>query len=68
MYFTATFPYVILTVLLVRGLTLDGYMEGVLFYVVPKWEKLADMKVRDFVNDSDYPLTRRRQGNVTRDQ
>ncbi|PVD34562.1 hypothetical protein C0Q70_05838 [Pomacea canaliculata] len=43
-YFTATFPYVILTVLLVRGLTLDGYMEGVLFYVVPKWEKLADMK------------------------
>nr|KAG5698532.1 hypothetical protein BaRGS_023235 [Batillaria attramentaria] len=44
-YFTATFPYVILVVLLVRGVTLDGYMEGINFYVIPQWEKLKDAKV-----------------------
>nr|KAG5707769.1 hypothetical protein BaRGS_015929 [Batillaria attramentaria] len=44
-YFTATFPYVILIVLLVRGVTLEGYMDGINFYVVPEWEKLADAKV-----------------------
>ncbi|XP_060578343.1 sodium- and chloride-dependent glycine transporter 2-like [Ruditapes philippinarum] len=44
-YFTATFPYVLLTVLLVRGLTLDGHKEGIHFYIIPEWEKLRDPKV-----------------------
>ena len=44
-YFTATFPYVILIVLLVRGLTLEGYQDGIEFYVVPEWEKLKKAKV-----------------------
>nr|KAG5698531.1 hypothetical protein BaRGS_023234 [Batillaria attramentaria] len=44
-YFTATFPYFILIVLLVRGVTLEGYMEGINFYVIPKWEKLTEAKV-----------------------
>ncbi|XP_076446513.1 sodium- and chloride-dependent glycine transporter 1-like [Babylonia areolata] len=44
-YFTATFPYVILIVLLARGVTLDGHMDGIRFYVIPDWDKLADAKV-----------------------
>lgn len=44
-YFTATFPYVLLIVLLVRGLTLEGYKEGIKFYIIPEWERLKDPKV-----------------------
>lgn len=45
MYFTATFPYVMLTALLVRGVTLPGASEGIRFYLEPKWEKVLDHKV-----------------------
>lgn len=45
-YFTATFPYVLLVVLLVRGVTLEGYKEGIKFYIIPEWERLRDPKVR----------------------
>ncbi|KAK3100064.1 hypothetical protein FSP39_014142 [Pinctada imbricata] len=44
-YFTATFPYVILLILLVCGATLDGALDGVIYFIVPKWEKLLDLKV-----------------------
>ena len=53
-YFTATFPYVILIVLLVRGLTLDGYEDGIEFYVVPEWEKLKKAKVTFFTMDHRF--------------
>ncbi|XP_075552545.1 sodium- and chloride-dependent GABA transporter 1-like isoform X2 [Dermacentor variabilis] len=42
---TALFPYVILLVLLVRGVTLPGASVGLLFYVTPQWEKLLDPHV-----------------------
>lgn len=45
MYFTATFPYVMLTALLVRGATLPGASEGIRFYLEPKWEKVLDYQV-----------------------
>ncbi|XP_078594952.1 sodium- and chloride-dependent creatine transporter 1-like isoform X1 [Branchiostoma floridae x Branchiostoma japonicum] len=44
-YFTATFPYVMLTVLLIRGVTLDGAADGLFFYLNPDWERLKDHKV-----------------------
>ncbi|KAL4706921.1 hypothetical protein ACJJTC_012380 [Scirpophaga incertulas] len=44
-YFTALFPYVMLTALLIRGVTLDGAAEGIMFYLSPKWETLLDARV-----------------------
>ncbi|KAK3092741.1 hypothetical protein FSP39_006776, partial [Pinctada imbricata] len=44
-YFAATFPYVILIILLIRGALLDGAIDGVIYFIVPKWEKLLDLKV-----------------------
>ena len=43
-YFTATFPYVILIALLVRGCLLDGAVDGIKFLFIPKWEKLLHLE------------------------
>ncbi|EDV20630.1 uncharacterized protein TRIADDRAFT_64302 [Trichoplax adhaerens] len=44
-YFTATFPYVVLVILLIRGVTLEGHLDGIRFYLTPDWSKLSDAKV-----------------------
>uniref|UniRef100_A0A4W6FHY3 Transporter n=1 Tax=Lates calcarifer TaxID=8187 RepID=A0A4W6FHY3_LATCA len=44
-YFTATFPYVMLIVLLIRGLTLPGAGIGIQFYLYPDLGRLADPQV-----------------------
>ncbi|XP_074641090.1 sodium- and chloride-dependent GABA transporter ine-like [Tubulanus polymorphus] len=44
-YFTATFPYIVLIILLVRGVTLPGSLKGIMFFIKPKWELLLDAKV-----------------------
>ncbi|MGH0191924.1 UNVERIFIED_CONTAM: hypothetical protein FKN15_000622 [Acipenser sinensis] len=44
-YFTATFPYLMLVVLLIRGLTLPGAMDGIIFYLYPDPARLADPQV-----------------------
>ncbi|XP_068631391.1 sodium- and chloride-dependent glycine transporter 1-like [Battus philenor] len=44
-YFTALFPYVMMTALLVRGVTLDGATEGILFYLSPNWNTLLEANV-----------------------
>ncbi|XP_013200457.2 sodium-dependent proline transporter [Amyelois transitella] len=44
-YFTVLFPYIVLCVLFVRGVTLPGAWEGILFYILPDWGQLAKPKV-----------------------
>ncbi|XP_074614472.1 sodium- and chloride-dependent glycine transporter 2-like [Acropora palmata] len=44
-YFTATFPYVVLFILMIRGATLEGSLDGVLFYLKPEVSKLKDPRV-----------------------
>ena len=49
-YFTAIFPYVILTVLLCFGLSLDGAVAGILYYVTPRLDRLTDVQVDKIVS------------------
>ncbi|XP_062264122.1 sodium- and chloride-dependent GABA transporter 2-like isoform X1 [Platichthys flesus] len=44
-YVTAVFPYVMLVILLVRGLTLPGAWQGVVYYLYPDPSRLADLQV-----------------------
>ena len=51
-YFTATFPYLVLIILLVRGVTLPGSELGIEYFISPKWELLLDAKVSGPLTDS----------------
>lgn len=42
---TATFPYVVLIILLIRGVLLPGALEGIKYYIIPEWKKLSSPKV-----------------------
>lgn len=44
-YFTALFPYVVLTALLIRGATLNGAKNGILLYITPQFDLLFDANV-----------------------
>uniref|UniRef100_A0A8C5CDN8 Transporter n=1 Tax=Gadus morhua TaxID=8049 RepID=A0A8C5CDN8_GADMO len=44
-YVTATFPYLMLLILLIRGLTLPGAMNGVVYYLYPEPSHLLDPQV-----------------------
>ncbi|KAJ8354313.1 hypothetical protein SKAU_G00218800 [Synaphobranchus kaupii] len=41
-YFTATFPYLVLIIYLIRGVTLHGALNGVRYMFTPKMEHLAN--------------------------
>lgn len=42
---TATMPYVVLTILLVRGLMLPGSISGISYYLQPELSKLKETQV-----------------------
>ncbi|XP_004226498.3 sodium- and chloride-dependent taurine transporter-like [Ciona intestinalis] len=44
-YFTATFPLIMLLILLIRGVTLEGAGHGIVFYLRPDLERLKDAEV-----------------------
>uniref|UniRef100_A0A8C1UFQ8 Transporter n=1 Tax=Cyprinus carpio TaxID=7962 RepID=A0A8C1UFQ8_CYPCA len=44
-YVTATFPYVMLLVLLVRGVSLPGAVDGIVYYLKPNHTRLTDPQV-----------------------
>lgn len=44
-YFTVTIPWLILIVLVIRGVTLPGAIEGLTFYLTPKFNALLDYNV-----------------------
>ncbi|XP_023931084.1 sodium- and chloride-dependent taurine transporter [Lingula anatina] len=45
MYVTATSPYIFMTILLVRGCTLPGAVDGIIYYLKPDFAKLANIQV-----------------------
>ncbi|XP_053988536.1 sodium-dependent nutrient amino acid transporter 1-like isoform X2 [Hylaeus volcanicus] len=44
-YFLALFPYVIMISLLIRAASLDGAVNGIVFFIKPDWGKLFDANV-----------------------
>ena len=44
---TALFPYVVMSILFVRGLLLDGSIDGIIYFIKPDFEKLLSPRVCD---------------------
>ncbi|KAM4631101.1 sodium-dependent neutral amino acid transporter B(0)AT3-like [Polymixia lowei] len=44
-YVTATFPYLVLTIFLIRALTLPGATDGLVYLFTPNWEILKNPQV-----------------------
>nr|XP_014351735.1 PREDICTED: sodium- and chloride-dependent neutral and basic amino acid transporter B(0+)-like [Latimeria chalumnae] len=59
-YFTATFPYVVLLILLIRGATLEGAQDGISYYIGKQsdFSKLRDAEVwKDAAGQIFYSLS-----------
>lgn len=44
-YFLAIFPYVVMSILLVRAATLDGAIDGIIYLLRPDFSRLYEAKV-----------------------
>ncbi|KAM9859405.1 sodium- and chloride-dependent neutral and basic amino acid transporter B(0+)-like [Aulostomus maculatus] len=59
-YFSATFPYVVIVILLIRGVTLEGARDGIEFYIGSKSNitKLTEAQVwKDAATQTMYSLS-----------
>jgi solute carrier family 6 amino acid transporter-like protein 5/7/9/14 len=58
--FLALFSYVVMVTLLIRGATLPGAVDGILFFITLQWDKLLDptisrvMMIQNSDHFSDY--------------
>ncbi|CAL4078850.1 unnamed protein product, partial [Meganyctiphanes norvegica] len=56
-YFTASVPYLVLITLLIRGATLPGAYNGIMYFITPQWGKLLELKVWwNAINQSFFSL------------
>lgn len=55
-YITATMPYVVLFVLLIRGVTLPGSMEGIKAYLHIDFKRLNNLEVRKCLRPSSLAM------------
>lgn len=44
-YFLAVFPYIVMMILLVRSVTLEGAIDGMLYFITPQWDKILEAQV-----------------------
>ncbi|CAG5126719.1 unnamed protein product [Candidula unifasciata] len=57
-YFTALFPYVVLFILLIRGVTLENASIGIKYFITPNFNRLADASVwKDAANQVFFSMS-----------
>lgn len=44
-YFLAVFPYLVMFILLIRSATLEGAVDGMLYFITPQWDKIFEAQV-----------------------
>lgn len=44
-YVTAIFPYFIIVIMLIRGVTLEGSLDGIMYFITPKWKDVLKPSV-----------------------
>ena len=49
-YFTAIFPYLVLLVLIIQSALLKGSIDGIKFYIIPRWDLVAKFEVSSIFN------------------
>ncbi len=57
-YFTAVFPYLVLVVMFVHGVSLPGALNGIIYYLKPNWSKLSEAQVRVWLHVFRYMWVR----------